>query len=1105
MRLTTVILLASLIQVSAATFGQRITLTQRNVPLISVLKEIRSQSGFNIFFENETISSNQKVSIDVKDATVSQALEAAFKGLSLTFEIDGKAIAIKKKEENSVFETLAARFQAVDIKGKVVDSLGNGLAGATVSVKNGKGSTSTDAGGNFVLRGVDEGVTLVINYLGFVTKEVVADKEYTFIRLQQSESKLDEVQIQAYGVTSKRLNTGNISSVKAEDIAKQPINNPLLALSGRVPGLEITQGSGLAGSGVRVRIQGTNTITSSNEPFYVVDGVPFQSSLLGSLRDNTINDIPAFGNPLSYINPLDIESIEVLKDAAATSIYGSRAQNGAILVTTKKGKAGESKIDVNLQSGIGQVANRMDLLNTQQYINLRKEAFANSGIDFVKTFPAGNSAFTNLVAFDIFTDGSDRYTDWQDVLIGNTAKYTDAQVAFSGGVDRIQYRASGTYHKETTVFPGERADQKGSVQFALNSTSTKRFRFQVSGSYLLDDNDLPGTDLTSKAMTLRPNAPSLYNEDGSINWGPVFIPELNRIQYTFNDNPLADYNRKYSNKTSNLIGNASINYLLLDGLNLKGIFGYNQLSTKEVSTTPSSTASPAFGSFLRRAGYGDNSTNTWLIEPQLTYVKTFAQSKIDVLLGGTVQKTISERYAYNGEGYNNDLILENPMAAEKLTVSQTLLSTYRYNAVFARINYSLKDRYIFETSVRRDGSSRFGSSNRFHNFGSLSGAWIFSEENFIKDKLSMLSFGKLRGSYGTTGNDQIGDYRYLSLFNPTAVKYDDGNGSYPVELANPFIEWEETRKVSLGVDLGLFRDRILINTTYFRNRSSNQLLAYNLPPSVGFSSVISNFPALVQNSGLELALYSENITNGSFKWSTSFNMTLPKNSLVDFPGLAESSYANDLVIGDPISLSKKMYKFSGINGQTGYYEFIAKDGTIVNDPGASGGNDYIRKNIAPDFYGGFQNSLSFGGFSLDFFLQFVKQSGPNYFGGQPKAIGSTFENRPVSVEQRWRSAGSNSPIGQVMWNGNNILPTVAFFLSDANWKDASFVRLKNASFSWKVPNNILSKAGIKQARIYIQGQNLLTFTNYLGLDPESKSSISLPPLRVMTLGTQITF
>jgi TonB-linked SusC/RagA family outer membrane protein len=912
---------------------------------------------------------------------------------------------------------------------------------------------------------------------------------------------LDEVQVIAYGVTSQRLNTGNVSAVNAETISKQPVNNPLLALSGRVPGLQINQVNGFAGSGVSVQIQGQNSITQGNDPFYVIDGVPYFSQLLpnlgnilGTSRSSGLS-VANNGNPLSFINPQDIESISILKDADATAIYGSRAANGAILITTKKGKAGGTKVNVNLQSGVGKVPKFIKLLNTPEYVEMRNEALKNDGI----TSPSATDYDING------TWDKTRYTDWQKELIGGSAKYNDLQGSISGGNDNTQFLIGSGYHRETTVFPGDFNDTKGSLRFNLHNISNdKKFQVSLSASYLAENNKLPAVDLTQYAMISAPNAPSLYNSDGSINWAP---DASGNSSWGFNQ-PAALQLYKYKVATNNLISNFLMSYQISNGLSIRSNFGYSRLEQNELAENPQAVVPPEYRSFIpRTASYGNNNLSTWIIEPQIQYRKTFGINNIDFLLGSTFQENNSNRKLINGTGYNSDLVMGNINAATSINVpdNSTIQSLYKYNALFARINYNIDDKYILNFTARRDGSSRFGAENQFHNFGAIGTAWLFSSEKFIKDHLQFLSFGKLKASYGTTGNDQIGDYTFISLYQPLnpGTPYRGTGGAIPQGLSNPYLQWEETKKMNIGLDLGFFKDRILITGNYYNNKSSNQLVSTPLAITSGFSSIAANLPATVRNYGLEFTISTKNITTKSFNWTTNINLTLPKNKLLSFPDIQNSAYSNIYIVGQPLTI-QKLFKFNKVDPATGIYQYIDKNDNVTSDPSNDQLNRTVIVNSAQTLFAGLQNSIGYKNFQLDFFFQFVKQkANSNYYGNFPGSIYTA--NQPVSVLNRWQSAGDIAKVEKYNSDFSLYGPQSSITSSDAVWKDASYLRLKNVSLSWVLPQRICDKMRITSARIYVQGENLLTITGYDGLDPETKVNTTLPVLRVITFGTQLTF
>lgn len=1099
MRLTFVILLASLLQVSASTFGQRITISKKNTSLEAVLKEIRRQSGFDIYYDGKIISSTQQIDIRVENVTVDQAVSSAIKGLDLTFEIERGSVTIIRKKAPSFVQHLIDKLSAIDIKGRILDEKGQPLVGVTVQTKGGGRIVKTGNDGGFILTDVAEGDRVVISYIGYERVELAVEPNFGDIRLRLSNTKLDEIQVIAYGETSRRLSTGNVSSVKAADIEKSPVNNPLLALAGRVPGIVITQVTGFAGSGVQVQIQGQNSIANGTIPFYVVDGVPYTQALLTPLSNIQGNSNSGISNPLSFINPQDIESIDVLKDADATAIYGSRASNGAILITTKKGRAGKTSVTLNLQSGYGEVAKKLKNLNTEQYLSLRKEAYESQGL----AIPTLNSVRNNT-NYDLTFWDQNRFTDWQEELIGGKARFTDMQGTISGGNENTQIIMGVNYHKETTVMPGEFSDDRIGAHLSLTQSSNdKRFKASMTASYLTDKNKLPGIDLTSAAVRIAPNAPALYDADGKLNWEvlPTGIETWT--------NPLRGILRTYNVSTNNLVANGEIGYRIWKSLSLKSTFGYTKLSNDETSLQPQSFFAPSVTANNRSSIFSSKTSSSWVIEPQLTYDMITKFGKFNFLVGTTFQRSNNYLMALNAVGFSNDSQLANINASTAVSVQNSIQDTANYAAAFGRLGYNLNDKYLLNITVRRDGSSRFGRENLFHNFYGIGAAWIFSSEQVIEKNIPFLSFGKLKVSYGTTGNDQIGNYSFLSLYTTPILEVPYGGGTSLAvnSLSNPYLQWEETTKFNVGIDLGFFSDKILLNANYYINRSSNQLTRFTLPITTGFNSISRNFPAVVRNSGVELLLNTQNIRGKRFQWSTSLNLSVPRNKLVRYDDLASSSYANTLVVGRSLSIWKTV-KYLGVNPQTGRYNFERADGSVTE----SVGDRTLIVDRSPRYFGGLQNSFSYLGFSLDFLLQFTKQVGQdlNKFGFAPgsfSASGNTGNQPSFVLNNYWKQAEDIADF-QRLNPGVAALNTPAGLamntINDANWVDASYIRLKNVSLSYSFPQRIAKAIKMQNVNVFVQAQNLFTLTGYKGLDPETLSSLTLPPLRVMTFGAKIS-
>lgn len=1084
MRLTIFLLTAAFVHAHATSSAQNISLSGKNLTLEQVFSAIEKQTGYVVLGNEELFASRKTVSLSVSDIPLRDLLDMVLKDQPFKYTIADKTIFISRKpaapSQDAPSDGPPVNIASLQpVSGSIVDSSGSPVQGASIRLTPGDNGTSSNADGSFVIANVEPGMyTLEISFVGFETvrrKITVKESEPVTIgavRLNRSANKLDEIQVIAYGTVSKRLNTGSVSTVKTADIEKQPVSNPLLALQGRMPGVVIKQETGAVGGGVAINIRGKNSIANGNDPLYIVDGMQYPAA----------NVITGGGGPTSgaispfhYLNPGDIESIDVLKDADATAIYGSRGANGVILITTKKGKAGRMKVDVNVYQGTGKVSRKLDLLNTEQYLQMRREAFKNDNA-------TPNPAFD----YDLTVWDTTRYTDWQKELIGNTAHYTDVQTAISGGANNIQYLFRPAYHRETSVYPGSFADQKFSGLFTISATSLNRkFKVDFSGNYSLNDQNMPFVDLAQFVLTTPPDAPSVYKPDGSFNWE----------NGTFN-NPLAAYTlSKFKSVTNNFIANATLSYELLKGLILKTSFGFTSMQTGNVSTSPIASYNPYRDQVTGSAGFDNSTIRYWMVEPQITYNKRIAKGDLEVLVGSTLQQNKTNETLLYASGYTNDALLENLGSAVSVnSFSQNFL--YKYNALFGRINYNWENKYIVNLTGRRDGSSRFGPGKRFANFGAAGIAWIFSEEKFLKNPSSGLSFGKLRASYGITGNDQISDFRYIALYQASTSPYQGIKGLYPQNLENPDYAWEVNKKMELGLDLGFFNDRLLLNVSYYCNRSSNQLIGYSLPAITGFANIVANFPAVVQNSGFEFSINTVNVKKTRFRWSSSFNISLPRNKLAEFPGFEQSGYNYNYIIGKSISI-QRLYHLAGVDPVSGRFQFSDAGGKPVFDPNSS--TDRIASiNIDPRFFGGLQNTFNIGSFQLDFFFQFHKQTRQKFLYNLMPGYWQT--NQPVTVLDRWQKEGDIATYQRYNQDFSYYSGIDYANQSDFAYGDASFIRLKNVSLSYQLPGTFVNRMHIDGIRVYLQGQNLMTITKYQGWDPETLTY--LPPIRVITAGVQ---
>lgn len=1088
MRLYIILLLLTSTMIAATANGlhaQVITLETKALPLHRVFKQIEKQTDYLFWYKGTMSGKNIPISVRMVNVPLRAALDKVFSNIPFSYEIVGETIVVTDKSFSA--EKNINPIKKQQVTGIVTDENGEPLVGATVTVKGISQKTVTDQEGRFFFPNVDESATLVISYIGYQSQEVTVRNAERIV-LQRSDSKLDEIQVIAYGTTSKRLNTGSVTTITSKDIERQPVSNPLAALSGRVAGAVITQSSGQSGASFNVQIRGQNSIAQSNDPLFIVDGVPFSTNNDGisqvggpfsySLARNRSGDL----SPFNTINPNDIESIEILKDADATAIYGSRGANGVVLITTKKGKAGKTKIDASIQSGYSQASRTIKMMNTDQYLSMRKEAFVNDGV-----------TMTNANAYDVLLWDSDRSVNWQDYLMGGEAPTTTIQGSVSGGTESTQFLVAANYYREGSVFPGNLFYNRGGMHANVGHTSSdKKLNIQLNSSYSSSTNNNSSGNLAGSALTLLPNVPMLTDDSGNLNWS--------QAGYNFT-NPLSMVRSYYDNTLSNLNANLQIGYKIADALTVKLNSGYNLVDLDEQKAYPISSRNPSTNP-TGLATFGESTFRSLILEPQLNFKKGFAKGILEVLLGGTYQETISEGSSVEGSGYTNDALIRSMSAAPVLSAKNTY-SQYRYAAVFGKINYNFKDTYIINLTARRDGSSRFGPGRQFANFGAIGAAYLFSNASFVKEKLPWLSFGKVRGSYGLTGNDGIGNYGYLDTYSNTQYPYDGKAGLYPSKLFNGDFGWESNKKLEAALELGFLKDRILLSTAWYQNRSDNQLVNYALPSQTGFGSITQNLPALVQNKGMEVSLNTRNMESATFRWTTDVNISFPRNTLLEFPGLSTSSYRNTYSIGKALNIGSG-YITAGINPQTGVYNFVDQSGNITSTPTY---RVIGLVNLDPKYYGGITNDLRYRQWNFSFFFEFRKQMGYSLLYGQRVVPGQRV-NQPTEFLNVWHKPGDIAMYQKYTQSTtSDAYKANASIYSeggDVDYADASYIRLRNIYLSYNLSESALKILKVNRLNVFLQGQNLWLITEYKGNDPEIQINSIMAPLKTYTMGIQLT-
>lgn len=962
------------------------------------------------------------------------------------------------------------------------------LSGTVVSQEGSDQVTMTGANGTYTLQVTAENPILLFRHPEYAEERITATTQTVInISLEQKVKGIEEVILNAgYYKVKDKESTGSIAKVSAKDIENQPVTNVLSAAQGRMAGVNITQNSGTPGGGFDVQIRGRNSLRNlsnseidGNQPLYVIDGVPVGGSMT-SLYSASI--LPTKNiNPLNNISPNDIESIEILKDADATAIYGSRGANGVVLVTTKRGKNKKLDFSINTNYGLSHVTSKMKMMNAGQYLDMRRQAYVNDGIS---TYPAN--------AYDIngLWDQS-RDTDWAKELLGNTASSYSTQFSLSGGNETTSFLLSLGHSEQTTVFRDDFRYRTNIINSNISHHSKdNRFQLSVSNLFSKIDNNLVRQDISRQAYLLAPNSPQLYNADGSLNW------ENNT--YT---NPVAMYNSTYSNDNLQFITNINTEYELVNHLKIKLNGGINYNTFEEWALQPNTIYNPATAtgssSAYSRTSKNNQNRFSYILEPQIEWNVKKSKHEMTLLAGSSIQNETNRSGSLVGVGFDSNLFMTNISAAKTRTVGDQINSEYRYAAIFGRINYQFDKKYFINVTGRRDGSSRFGPNKRFANFGAVGAAWIISNENFLKDS-KWLSFAKLRGSLGTAGSDNIGDYQFLDNYTTSTLIYNNVTGLLPARLFNPDYSWEKTTKLETALELGFFKNRFNFTGAWYRNRSSNQLVGIQLPTVTGFNSVLANLNATVENRGFEFELSAKPFSGKNFTWQTGFNISFPKNKLLSFPGLEGSTYANRYVIGESTSIVK-LYQYEGIDPATGLYRFkdYNNDGKI-----SSPYDNQVIGNIDVRYFGGWSNSLRYKNWDMSFLFQFVKQDNFNY--NRNMLIAGSQSNQPLEVLNVWSATNPNGAYMPYTTGANGTKSALHTYFQNSteSISDASFIRLKNLQIGYSIP---LESGILRNVKIYLQGQNLLTLTNYYGIDPEFVTSGYLPPLRSYSFGAQINF
>jgi len=959
------------------------------------------------------------------------------------------------------------------VSGKITDAKDSSpLSGVTVKAKGQTNVVLSQQDGSFTITISTGTNSLEFSYVGYADLEVPVSDNMN-IRMSASERNLSEVVVVGYGRAVKRNLTGSISKVGSKEVENFPEPSFETAIQGKAAGVVVESGSGKLGQGIKIRIRGTSSISANSQPLYVIDGLP----VISTSQSDITND-PT--NPLADINPNDIESIEVLKDASASAIYGARAANGVVLITTKKGRNNQkTTFELNTYYGISNPARTRKFVDAKQYVNLIELAAVsdgtydfNNGISGYATLDDAISDYkswyeTNVL--DNFSLGTDWHnaevnTDWQDILYKDNAPTKNIDLSATGGNEKTRFYVSGFYTDQQAIVINNRFYRYGG-RMNLEHQATSNLSFGINMSVnrsqlnrVTNDNSFstPG-----QLVAQLPISPVYDPQTGKLNGNTLYANGLFDAQFNSD-----------KQSTWRTIGNAFANLTIIPSLSFRSEFGADILNLYQEAFQGKQTQD---GAGIGKANVIISQAVNFNTNNYFTYDHQFNNNnKLNAVLGMSYLQNDSRGASANGENVPSDAI-KNLSGTTLITFANSTNNRYTFLSYFLRGNYSIADKYLFSGSIRTDASSRFGLNNRYGWFPAVSAGWVLSEEKFMKD-IPFFNFLKLRASWGLTGNAEIGESNFLALYGVS--NYPDLPGYVPVSLGNSDLKWEKTAQTDIGLEFAVLNSRLSGEIDVYQKKTSDLLLNVNVPATTSYQSYLKNLGNM-DNKGIEVTLNSKNI-DGAFKWTTSLNFAYNKNKVGDIGGqIIEAGFdlTQRAIEGQPIGVFYDR-KFVGVDPQTGDALYQGEDGKPTSDYNSAARVVLGKSN--PDWTGGFTNTFSYKGF--DFNIFFIFQTGNDIYnsGGAYMSDGfyNGLDNQTTDILNAWKNPGdiTNVPrIGYFYGSG---------YQTSSRWLyDGDYIRLRNATLGYNLPKSLMQRIKITSARIYVSGTNLWTSTKYPG-DPE---------------------
>lgn len=1083
MNLTTAFLFAICLSVNASGLTQEISISEKNVSLEKIFKEATRQTGYRFVYTGSQMKKSSQVNVTVQKVTIEQLLEVCFKDQPLSYTIIDKVVIIKEKKEPApaIINTPPPNL----LNGKITNQSGEPLSGASIKEKGTNNIAVSKEDGSFSIIVSKVNVTLIVSYIGYKTREIVTGNQTNLIvSLDQTNSNLNDIVVVGYGSSRRKDLTGAVASLGSKDVKDLAVTRVDQALLGKVAGVQVKPVSGEPGVSPQIRIRGIGSISAGVDPLYVVDGVPTGS--------------------LETLNPNDVESIDVLKDASATAIYGSRGSNGVIIINTKRGKAGKTNISFDTYTGWQKVSKVPVMMNAREQAKYFYDGILNRNLDAGNNVTGPPGSWVQPVPAIILDVLEGRNTTDQNALdaLLVTAPQSQYQLTASGGTENVKFLLSGEYLNQDGIVLNSffkryslranidaRLSKRMSVKVNLNPSFTDKSSLPVTGNQ--------GENSLGSAIAVS-NFYPLLNPDGS-----YFIFAGLPAQADF-FNPLAVAREYIANqKGMRVLGNIDAEYKILDNLTFRILLGASYFSNKGM------TFKPQLSVFSNNPATGTDNASTvanWLTEYTLSYNKNVGNHHFSGLAGYTVQKERADENFLTSNKYPNNLVPSLSAVSGVITSGTSTVTQWSLLSYLARINYNFNNKYYITSSIRTDGSSRFGDQNKYGLFPSLALAWRISEEKFLKE-VGFINQLKLRTSFGQTGNNNIGNYQQYATIN--YVGYPLGStpiGGYaPARLPNPSLTWEKQKSFNIGVDGSFFDNRVSISIDHFESRNTDLLLNVNTPAITGFSNSLTNIGE-VKNKGWEFVLSTENI-KGKFEWNTNFNFSTYKNEVVKLGPYGDPIYSgnNVTMIGQPIGmfygfLTNGIFKTQAELNNGPIFNPGAADRSRVGDvrfvdvSGPNGKPDGIINSYDntimgspyPDFYYGIVNRISYRNLSLSVAVQGV--SG-NMIYENSRGSGN-------STRARVRVAGYNNNYWMSEQNPGdgqtprpNDAPTGGVRLPSQRYLDyGTYLRVNNITLGYTMPDKICNKLSLSSCRIYISANNLFTITKNTTYNPDVSTS-----------------